>query len=388
VFSARLEVRDGRVGEATAGLNQMTGGLLEEGTTKRGGAEVSAAIGAVGGSYSADGGGVAAKTLSKDAKLALEVMSEVAQSPRFDEKDVEKVRGQQLQAIARELDTPRAVAQAKFNSLVYGESHPLGRSGLGTVDAVKRIGRDDVAAHHAKFWVPRNSVLAMVSDRDPAEMVALAKEAFGGWKDVPAPQVDLPATPAAAAKSVHVDMAREQTNQFIGHLGVVRTHPDYVPLEVMDNVLGTGAGFTDRLSMNVRDVKGLAYSVFGNMTSNSARWPGTLRLYAGTNPKDAASARTEMRRELQGIIDRPPTEEELAGAKSALRGGMINRCETASDVVGVLLLCERFQLGFDYPRRYLTLVEAVTAADVTRVAKAHVRPDALVEVVVGPQEPK
>ena len=384
VFSARLEVRDGRIGEKVAGLNEMTGALLEEGTTKRDGEAVAAAIGAVGGSYSADGGGVSVKTLSKDAQTALDLMAEVATTPRFAAEDVEKVRARQIQGIARELDTPRAVAQAKFNAAIYGETSPLGRSALGTVDAVKAITRDEVVAHHGEFWVPRNAVLAIVSDRDPQEMVEAAKRAFGAWPDAPKPKVDLPVPPAPAAKVVHVEMPREQTNTYLGHVGIVRTDPDYAALEVMDNVLGTGAGFTDRLSKNIRDEKGLAYTVFGNMTGNSARWPGTFRVYAGTRPEDAARALAEMRKEVQGILERPPTEDELAGAKAAMRGGMIDRCETASDVVGVLQLCERYSLGFDYPRRYLQQVEAVTAADVTRVAKAHVHPDAMVEVVVGP----
>jgi zinc protease len=183
-------------------------------------------------------------------------------------------------------------------------------------------------------------------------------------------------------------MPKEQTNQFLGHVGIVRTDPDYAALEVMDNVLGTAAGFTDRLSKLIRDQKGLAYTVFGNLTGNSARWPGTFRVYAGTRPQDSAQALALMRQEIQGILDRPPTDDELSGAKSALRGGMIDRCETASDVVAVLQLCERYSLGFDYPRRYLQLVDAVTSADVTRVAKAHVHPDKLVEVVVGPPPPK
>ena len=134
----------------------------------------------------------------------------------------------------------------------------------------------------------------------------------------------LPAIPGAP-RDAHDSLrhASAQTNQFLGHVGITRTDPDYVALEVMDNVLGTGAGFTDRLSKNIRDEKGLAYTVFGNMTRTAGVVPGRSASTRARSPSDVALALAEMRKEVQGILDRPPTTEELVGAKAALRGGMI-----------------------------------------------------------------
>src|SRR5205823_330886 len=125
------------------------------------------------------------------------------------------------------------------------------------------------------------------------------------------------------------------------------------------------------LSRDVRDEKGLAYTVFANITRSSSNVSGTFRAYAGTNPEDAAKALDAMLDIVRKMPTTPPTPEELAGAKAAMRGGMVMRLETASDVASMLQMCERYGLGFDYPRRYVEQAERTTAEDVVRVAKAH-----------------
>ncbi len=384
VLNASLMFLDGRLGEAVPGLDALTGSLLDEGTTLRTAEEVSAAIGAVGGSLSAGSPVVASKVLSKDAGLAFELMAEVASKPRLAPDALERNRQRQLAAIEEELDTPRAVGQARFNQEIYGAAHPLGRSARGDEKSVKAITREQVVAHHAAFFVPKNAILVVVSDRPTAELYPLIEKAFGAWTGGEAPKLTLPAIPAPAARAVRIELEKNQTNLFLGHAGIEFNDPAYVPLQVMDNVFGLGSGFTSRLAMNVRDQKGLAYSVWGSITSNAGVRPGTLIVFAGTKPSDGAVALAEMRKEVEGILLRPPTAEELEGAKAALRGGMVSRCETGADLVGVLTMCARYNLGFDYPKRYLEAVAKVTADDVMKAAKAHVHPDALIEVVVGP----
>jgi zinc protease len=194
----------------------------------------------------------------------------------------------------------------------------------------------------------------------------------------------VPAIPPRRAAARHVPLDRKQANVYLGHVGVARDDPDHVALEVFENVLGTGAGFTDRLSKNIRDEKGLAYTVFGNITQNAGKVPGTLRLFAAVAPEKLSLALAEMRQELRRALEVPPTPEEIEGAKAALRGGMVFRCERSSDLASLLVLCERFRLGFDYPKRYLEQLAAVAPEQAVAAAKRHVHPDALVEVVVGP----
>jgi zinc protease len=384
---ASLAVRDGRLAEDVAGLDAVVADLLMEGTTKRSGEDLAAAIGAVGGTLGTAGSTTAAKVMSKDAALGLSLVAEVAMQPAFAADAIERVKARAMQAIDDELDTPQAIARHTFDAAVYGEKHPLGRSVHGTHESVGSITRERVVAHHAKVFVPKNACLTIVSDRDPAEVTAMAREAFQAWKGGEPPVLVLPAPPKPAARKITLATDKKQTNTFVGHLGVTRKDPDYVALEVMDNVFGTGSGFTDRLSQNIRDQRGLAYTVYGNVSGNAGRVEGTFRMFAGTQPEHAAQALEQMHAELARLFAEPPSALEMEGAKAALRGGLIGRLEAASDVASVLDLCERFGLGFDYPARYLAEVSKTTAEDVVRVAKAHLFPSALVEVVVGPSGP-
>jgi zinc protease len=233
--------------------------------------------------------------------------------------------------------------------------------------------------------VPRNATLAIVTDLDPDYVVARVEEAFGAWKGGDRPVVDVGPTPELRAARIATPLDRSQTNVILGHLGVIRTDPDYVALEAFDNVLGTGSGFTSRLAKTVRDVNGLAYSVYGSIASTATTQPGYFLMYAATEPKDSAQAMALMREELAAVLGgRPPTAQELAGAKAALRGEMVASCETGAGLLGVLHLCERYALGFDYPHRYLHALESLTVEEVVAAARRHVFPDRLLEVVVGP----
>jgi len=383
IFTAQLYVKNGRLGEEAPGLHAFTAALLEEGTKRHSADEIADLIGAVGGTLGAGAEGVSVRVLSKDASLALGLMAEVAREPAFTPDAIERVRGQQLAAIKEELDTPRAVAQARFQEAIYGAGHPLGRSANGTEASVQAITREQIVAHHAAFFVPSNAILAIVTDLPADDVVKLAQASFGSWPKAPAPSPAPPSPPKAEAKTIVEKAEKRQVNLFVGQLGVTRRDPDFVALEVMDNVFGTGAGFTDRLSRNIRDEKGLAYTVFGDITRTADVAPGMFRVYCGTSPESADLALAEMKKEIEAIRDRAPTPEELEGAKAALRGGMVFRCETSTDLARVLILCERFGLGFDYPKRYLEALSGITPEDVQRVAKSHIDPSALVEVRVG-----
>ncbi|HVG94483.1 MAG TPA: pitrilysin family protein [Planctomycetota bacterium] len=387
IFQARLSVQDGRLGEAAPGLDALAGSLLEEGTRLRGPEAIAQAIGAVGGTLAAGPGGAHLKTLSKDAATGLGLLAEVVTQPAFKAEDLGRAKARQLAALAEDLETPRALVSENFRRAVYGPDHPLGRNPRGTPESIRAATRDAVQAHHARFWVPRNATLAIVSDLDPAYVVARVEEAFGGWKGGERPNVDSGATPELRATRIATALDRTQTNLILGHLGVTRTDPDFVALEAFDNVFGLGSGFTSRLAKSVRDTRGLAYSVYGTISTSATTLPGYFVMYAATNPKDAAKATALMREELAAVLgDRPPTAQELTGAKAALRGEMVSSCETGAGLLGVLHLCERYGLGFDYPHRYLHALESLTVEEVVAAARRHVFPDRLLEVVVGREE--
>ena len=167
-----------------------------------------------------------------------------------------------------------------------------------------------------------------------------------------------------------------QLQFFMGHVGVRRDNADYYKLLVMDYVLGTGPGFTDRLSARLRDREGLAYTVQANITSTADREPGVFTCYIGTAPMNFERAKKEFLEEINRIRDEKATKEEVEDAKQYLLGNLPFNFTTNSGVAGQLLYIERNNLGFSFLEDYRKAVAAVTPEDVQAVAQEVSRPEA------------
>jgi zinc protease len=174
----------------------------------------------------------------------------------------------------------------------------------------------------------------------------------------------------------------------MGHVGIARTNPDYFKLLVMDYVLGTGPGFTDRLSSRLRDREGLAYTVSANITSSAREQPGSFTCYIGTDPKNLQRVKALFLEELKRIREQQPTHEEAEDAKKYLLGSLPFQLTTNERVAGQLLAIERYGLGLDYFATYKKSVAAVTPADVQAVARKYLDPERMVLVVAGPVNDK
>jgi zinc protease len=151
----------------------------------------------------------------------------------------------------------------------------------------------------------------------------------------------------------------------------------------MDNVLGTGAGFTDRLSSNLRDRQGLAYTVRATIASSAGTQPGVFEGYANPAPKDYLKLRDGFLAELQLIREKPATKEEVEDAKQYLLGSLPFRFTTLTSIASELMAAERFGLGFDFLEKYEKEVAAVTADDVLKVAEKYIDTKTLTIVAVG-----
>jgi zinc protease len=371
--------------EARAGLARFTGRMLAEGAGARSHLEIARAIESVGGVLETDEEGVAVKVLSADLPLALELAADLAARPTFPADRVEHLRGRIAAEIAADEDDPATVSENALRELVY-EGHPYHHPAAGYRRTVAAISRADLVAHHARYWTPRRARLAIAGDVEPAAVRALVERAFGGWTGAgasgaaPVPEIARGRSP----RTRHVPMVREQVQVALGHLGLRRTHPDHYALQVMDCILGTSPGFTDRLSRVVRDELGLAYSVRASLTESSGVEPGIFQATVGCSPGNRERAVGEMRRIIRRITREPVSAAELADAQAYLTGSFVFGVQTAGQLAALLISIARYGLGDDYAARYPALVRAVTVADVARVARAHLDPDALCEVDVGP----
>ena len=180
----------------------------------------------------------------------------------------------------------------------------------------------------------------------------------------------------------------EQLQFLMGHPGVRRNNPDYYKLMVMDYVLGTGPGFTDRLSSRLRDREGLAYTVTANISSSASEEPGLFTCYIGTEAKNLAKVKMMFLEELNRIRSEPPKPAEVDDVKEYLIGQLPFEFTTNEQVASRLLSVERYHLGLDYLAEFRKAINAVTPQDVEEVAKKYLDPDHMVLVVAGAVDEK
>ncbi|MFQ3652526.1 MAG: pitrilysin family protein, partial [Gemmataceae bacterium] len=262
-FEAKLLLRDSALYQEAdkLGVASLTGALLDEGTPKRSGAQIADAIEGVGGELSVTGVGGTVKTLAPDRKLGLELLFDCLIHPVLPEDAFHRAKARLQAQVMEDQAQPETVAQQTFQQLVYGK-HPLGRPIAGTLKTVKGLSRADCRAYHSLVFRPNNAILAVVGDFEPDAVLAEIKELTTQWKPSKLPKLEFPEVrlPEKFTQKIISMPEAAQLHFYLGHVGIRRTNPDYFKLLVMDYILGTGPGFTDRLSSRLRDREGLAYS--------------------------------------------------------------------------------------------------------------------------------
>src|SRR5215831_15709796 len=374
--------------EPKAGLAIMASRLLDEGTETRTSLEIADAIESVGGAIETDGSFertmATASILNKDVDLGLELLSDLLIRPVFPQEYVDKEIERTLAEITSAQDRPQVVAGWAFNELVY-QDHPLHRPSHGYPETVERIERKDLLDFHEKYFLPNNVVLAVVGDFRVSDLLPKIEKAFGSW---PAKPISFPAYPEpvrqTGKRTKFIRMPAQQLNIYLGHLGIARTNPDFYALQVLDTILGGGAGFTARIPQRLRDELGLAYTTFASITMSAGADPGRFVAFIGTSPENMKLATEGLVNEIRRIIEEPVTAEELQDAKDYLTGSFVFAFESSPQIARFLVHAEVYGLGFDYVEKYPEYIRAITEEDVSRVAKKYLDSENYTLVVVGP----
>ena len=376
--------------ETKAGLAIMVSRLLDEGTETRTSLEIADAIESVGGAIDADGSFerivVSAGVLKKDIDLGLELLSDLAIHPIFPQDYVDKEKERTLAEIASAQDRPQVIAGWAFNELVY-QNHPLHRPSHGYPATVERIDRNDLIEFHRKYFVPNNVLLSVVGDFRVPEIVPKIEKAFGSWRSKP---LSFPSYPEPVRqigkRTKFIRMPAQQLNIYLGHLGITRTNSDFYALQVLDTILGGGAGFTARIPQRLRDELGLAYTTFASITMTAGLDPGRFISFIGTSPENMKLATEGLVNEIRRIIEEPVTGEELQDAKDYLTGSFVFAFESSPQIARFLVHAEIYGLGFDYVEKYPEYIRAITIDDVSRVARTYLDSENYTLVVVGPTD--
>jgi len=374
--------------EAKAGLAMMVSRLLDEGTKTRTSLEIAEAIESVGGMLDSDGSYerivVSALVLKEDIDLGLELAADILINPIFPEAFIEKEKSRTLSEIASARDRPQVIAGWEFCELIYGK-HPLHRPSHGYPETVSTLTRADLLDYHENFIVPNNAILSMVGDFRTSEVLSRIERYFGTWRSKP---LSLPSHSKPLRQTdrriKYISMPAQQLNIYLGHLGIERSTPDYYALQVLDTILGGGAGFTARIPQRLRDELGLAYTTFASITASAGADPGRFVSYIGTSPENMKAAIEGLVHEIQRIINEPVTDQELQDARDYLTGSFVFSFETSSQIARFLVHAEVYGLGFDYIDKYPEYIRAITTSDISRVARQYLDSENYTMVVVGP----
>jgi zinc protease len=385
IVALDLYIDSGLLRESKPGLAHLVGRLREEGTLRRDAEAIAAAVEDVGGTLDVTATGVSLRARAEDLAMAVDLAAEVTLEPAFPVAAMGWLTRRIAADLASDRDDPAFRADLAFRELVYGR-HCVGRDPRGTARQLARLTRADVIDHHARFTRPDAAFLVAVGDFDPKRLRALVSRAFGGWTaptGSPLPPWPLPKSPIRP-RSRRIARPGEQVHVVIGHLGITRADPDLPALAVLDHILGSGPGFTDRLSRVLRDEMGLAYSVGGGITDSADLVPGLFRVYVGTGPEHAAQAIAVAREQVRAMHEGRFLDDEVTRAQQYLAGSWVFDYQTVGQRADRLLELERWGLPLDEPLRWPEQVARVTPEQVRLAARRHLHPDALCIVEYGP----
>lgn len=369
------------------GLASFTAALLKEGTKRRDGEQISSEIDFIGGALSVSGGhdyaSASLRVLTKDLRTGLDLLSDVLMNPVFRKKDINRTVKEMLAEIKRQQEEPGTVADEAFTKAVFG-SHPYGRTNEEVAAYLKRIKRRHIVDFHRAQYGPDNTIITVVGDVTEKGITTLLNEYFKGWSRKPGPLPASATAPKPLKTALHaIDKTITQANIVLGHRGISRHNPDYYTVVVMNFILG-GGGFSSRLMDNIRDNRGLAYSVHSYFSARKE--PGAFVIEMQTKNESANEAIAEIMKEMRRIRTAPVSAAELADAKSYIMGSFPLRMDTYAKIAGILTFAEMYGLGLEYPQKYLQAIKAVTRKDVLRAAQTYLHPDRLAIVVVADQK--
>jgi predicted Zn-dependent peptidase len=383
VVALSLFVRVGTRWEqaGNAGISNFLHAVMVKGTTKRSGAQLAEEIAAMGGKISAAGdidySEIKCSALARFWKPLLGLTAELALEPALSAGEVDGERDWLLSRVQRRRDNAPSRAFDELYAALYGP-HPYAIPGLGTAQSLPRIDHAALVAHYRAYYRPGRMVLTVSGQVAADEVVAEARRLFGGMPaGTGAAEPVLPA-PVPAGRRIVIEQPAQQTQILVGALAPSLDHADHAAVKVLSTVLG--GGMAGRLFAELRDKKGLAYTA--TSFYEPVREPGALVLYLGTAPENAAKAEEGLRQEIDRIRRDAVGAEELARAKNYLLGRYEMDRRTNERQAWYLGFYTVEGVRGEYAARYRRAVEAVTAADLLRVAQTYLA--SLTSVVLQP----
>jgi predicted Zn-dependent peptidase len=368
----------------------MTADMVDEGTGSLSAIDVSDALARLGAEYDVEVGAditmFTLTTLTRFAGRGAALLSDMLTAPSMRASDFERIRQLRLDRLRQLKDLPPAVAERAFLRLLYA-SHPYGHLAIGSDASLRELTLEEVVRFHKATFLPWRATLVVTGALSHADLLTLAEDAFEKWNgeedvmEVPSTAADFTADRATTGRLAMVPReGAAQSELRIGHLSARRDTPDYAPLLVMNAILG--GQFVSRINLKLREEKAFTYGVRTGFDWRRGLGPFSVQtsVYTAATAESIADTLQEISA-LRG--ERPATAQEMSLAQASLTRGYPRNFETTQQVARSVSQLALFDLPDSYFEEFVPKVNAVTAAEVTRVARTYLDPSRAIALVVG-----
>jgi zinc protease len=369
--------------EDMRGIAEATAALIRLGTKTRDAKALAEAMADVGASINffpgQDRGSVSVSSLTENFDAALALLADILLNPTFPQDELDKWKTRQMSNLQQAKTNPGSLAMERTFKVLY--PNDARQYTLPTAASIDKITREKVIEHYKTYYVPSGELAGVAGDITPKDAAAKLEKALSAWKGGPVkhPSLPLPA-PLPDKKVVLISRPNSvQTFLVVVNRAIDRMSPDYIDCQVMNRVLGSGP--SSRLFRNIREEKGYTYGIGSGFSSSKVLNFFLAQTSVRTEVTEPALA--ELLKEFQTIRDVPVPAVELADAKSAIVAGFVLALENPSGVLARWIEQREYGLPEDYWDQYTVKVQAVTAADVQRVAKLYVPLDNAQIIAVG-----
>ena len=368
--------------EGKEGLANLVSSMLTEGTKTRNAQQISEEADFIGADLGAhcgkDYSSVSLTVLKSQLEKGFELAADVLQNASFQEDEFKRIKAEIEGDILKDEEDPGTVASKAFSEMLFKKApyhHPV----KGYKNSVAAISREEALNFYHRYYCPNNAIMVVVGDITEKELKLLIGKYLSAWEKGEVEPPTAPPVPHSDKGKKEIKKDVTQANIVMGHLGISRNNPDFVPLYLFNQILG-GGGLTSRLFRKIREEGGYSYSVYSYV--EPTRWPGAFQIVLQTKNSSADQAIAEVKDVLNRLLTEGPTDQEVEDAKRYLTGSFPLRIDTNSEIASYLGFAAFHHLGTDYLVRFPEMIEKVSKEEMMAAARRHIHPDELLIVVV------
>jgi zinc protease len=387
-ITALINCGDLYVPKDKSGLGRIIGDqLIKGGTTTKDGPAIEDRIDFLGGSLNFNvqerTAMLSLSVLAKDLDEGLALFFDVLRNPAFREEPLKLAKARSVEQLRQANDNPSMVLNREYEKVLYGDNALTWQPTKATYEGVTAA---DLKAFHAKYFTPKNVILAVSGDFSKAALKAKIDKLAAGWKGGAPPFPALPASFPQPEPGVYfIQKVINQGYINLGHLGIQDTNPDYYAVQVMNFILG-GGSFTSRITTKVRSDEGLSYNQ-GSRFSYRWGFPGTFSGYVQTKSSTVGYAISLILSEFNRIRREPVSDSEMETALNYYLESFADAFQSPQQTMMSFANLEMTGKPMDYYKNYRARIQAVTKAKVQEVANKYIQPDKAVIMIVGDFEP-